>query len=246
MTRLARLRCLLALSLTASLCAGVGAAQVLSAQELLPERIEQPEEFGTKDYTVTTISALSFSGGSFNVSGSLGRFGQTNVDQHFYATLNMPNSAVIDRLGLDNFNDGTPGIMSVTLWRRTILGAKVFLGSIANSAHASWDVDRSSNAAISAYGGGVLILDVEIASSPNLQFFGYVEVWWRRTVSPSPATASFTDVPTTHPFFQFVEALHAAGITNGYPDGRYGVNDPVTRGQMAVYLAAALGLHWPY
>ena len=64
-------------------------------------------------------------------------------------------------------------------------------------------------------------------------------------VSPPPATPSFSDVPPTHPFYKFVEALHAAGITAGYGDGRFGVNDPITRGQMAVFLSVALGLYWP-
>ncbi len=74
--------------------------------------------------------------------------------------------------------------------------------------------------------------------------FGGARIFWERQVSPKPGTASFSDVPTTSALFQFVEALHAAGITNGYPDGRFGVNDPITRGQMAVFLSVALGLHW--
>jgi hypothetical protein len=68
---------------------------------------------------------------------------------------------------------------------------------------------------------------------------------YKLKVSPAPATATFTDVPVGHPFFQFVEALAASGITVGYPDGRFGVDDSITRGQMAVFLAKALGLHWP-
>ena len=52
-------------------------------------------------------------------------------------------------------------------------------------------------------------------------------------------------MPTNHPFFQYVEALYAAGITAGYGNGNFGVTDPITRGQMAVFLAKALGLHWP-
>ncbi len=75
--------------------------------------------------------------------------------------------------------------------------------------------------------------------------FGGVSVGWKRTVSPAPATATFDDVPTGHPFFRFVEALAASGITAGCGGGNYCPDDPVTRGQMAVYLAAALGLHWP-
>jgi len=45
-------------------------------------------------------------------------------------------------------------------------------------------------------------------------------------------------------FFQYVEALYAAGITAGYGNGHLGVNDPISRGQMAAFLAKAFGLHW--
>lgn len=63
-------------------------------------------------------------------------------------------------------------------------------------------------------------------------------------VSPPPSTATFNDVPTSHPFFQFIEALHASGITGGCQavPPLYCPDNPVTRGQMAVFLAKALGL----
>lgn len=70
-------------------------------------------------------------------------------------------------------------------------------------------------------------------------------VTWRRTISPAPAAATFTDVPTTHPFFRFVEAMAASGITGGCGAGIFCPDDPITRGQMSVFLAAALGLYWP-
>jgi hypothetical protein len=68
---------------------------------------------------------------------------------------------------------------------------------------------------------------------------------YRLQVSPPPATATFGDVPTTHPFFRFVEALAAAGVTGGCGSGNYCPDSALTRGQMAVFLAAALGLHFP-
>jgi S-layer homology domain len=83
------------------------------------------------------------------------------------------------------------------------------------------------------------------ASASNKAGFGGVRILWRRQVSPPPQTASFKDVPKTSNLFPFVEALKAAGITSGYADGRFGVNDPITRGQMAAFLSVALGLHWP-
>jgi hypothetical protein len=80
--------------------------------------------------------------------------------------------------------------------------------------------------------------------SVNHSFSGAV-VRWRRTVSPAPDSATFGDVPAEHPFFQFIEALAASGITAGCGGGNYCPESPLTRGQMAVFLAKALGLHWP-
>jgi hypothetical protein len=79
---------------------------------------------------------------------------------------------------------------------------------------------------------------------PDHVFSGAV-VRWRRSVSPAPPEATFNDVPTSHPFFQFIEALAISGITAGCGTGIYCPDNPVTRGQMAVFLAKALGLHWP-
>jgi len=72
-----------------------------------------------------------------------------------------------------------------------------------------------------------------------------VEVSWTRDVAPAPATATFADVPTNHLFFQYVEALAATGVTGGCGGGNYCPDAPLTRGQMAVFLAKALGLEWP-
>ncbi len=71
-----------------------------------------------------------------------------------------------------------------------------------------------------------------------------VIVVWKRQVSPAPSVATFTDVPTTSPFFQYVEALYDTGIIAGCGGGNYCPTNPVTRGQMAVYMAKLLGLHY--
>ena len=71
-----------------------------------------------------------------------------------------------------------------------------------------------------------------------------VRAIYRLQVSPPPGVATFSDVPTSHPFFQFVEALVASGITVGCGSGLYCVDTPITRGEMAVFLSKALGLHF--
>ena len=55
---------------------------------------------------------------------------------------------------------------------------------------------------------------------------------------------TFNDVPTGHPFFQYIEALSASGVTGGCNAAPplYCPDNFVTRGQMAVFLAKALGL----
>lgn len=74
--------------------------------------------------------------------------------------------------------------------------------------------------------------------------FGGVKITWRRQVSSPPSTPTFGDVPAAHPFAPFVEALAASGITAGCGPGKFCPDKPLTRGQMAVFLAKALGLHW--
>jgi hypothetical protein len=71
-------------------------------------------------------------------------------------------------------------------------------------------------------------------------------IFWNRTVSPAPASATFGDVPTSSAYFAYVEALYASGVIAGCGGGNYCPGNPVTRGQLAVFLGASLGLHWPY
>jgi hypothetical protein len=88
---------------------------------------------------------------------------------------------------------------------------------------------------------------VQITTGPNpTTTFSAVKIFYRLQVSPQPLVATFpVDVPVGHPFFRWVEALAAAGITSGCGPGSFCPDVAVTRGQMAVFLAAALGLHFP-
>ena len=74
--------------------------------------------------------------------------------------------------------------------------------------------------------------------------FGAIRIHYQLQVSPSPGAATFNDVPTSDPAFQFIEALVASGITAGCGSGNYCPDAPLTRRQMAVFLSKALGLHW--
>ena len=53
---------------------------------------------------------------------------------------------------------------------------------------------------------------------------------------------SFRDVAADAWYGPYVAHIAELGITAGYPDGTFGPDRPVTRAQMAVFLARALGL----
>ena len=88
------------------------------------------------------------------------------------------------------------------------------------------------------------LIDV-LSGSANTTRFRAVRVNYKLQVSPAPGVATFSDVPTTHFAFRFVEAMAASGITGGCGTGTYCPDAPLTRAQMAIFLATALGLHFP-
>ena len=99
--------------------------------------------------------------------------------------------------------------------------------------------------------GSAYIISARLSSvgptflNANTRLVG-VRVFYRLQVTPAPAVATFNDVPTNHPFFRFVQALVAAGITSGCSASPplFCPDDPVTRKQMAAFIAKALGLHF--
>lgn len=47
---------------------------------------------------------------------------------------------------------------------------------------------------------------------------------------------NFKDVPKSHQFYKYIRVMHSAGIISGYNFYEFGVNDHLTRGQMAKIL----------
>jgi hypothetical protein len=56
---------------------------------------------------------------------------------------------------------------------------------------------------------------------------------------PFPPAAFFADVSTVHPSFKYVQKMKELGITVGCSDTAYCPDEPITRGQMAVFLVRA-------
>ncbi len=79
---------------------------------------------------------------------------------------------------------------------------------------------------------------------PNTQISrGQMAVFIEASIGnpPNPCTGRFADVPATDPFCGFIERLASDGITGGCTATQFCPNDPITRGQMAVFIETALG-----
>jgi len=87
------------------------------------------------------------------------------------------------------------------------------------------------------------LADVTLGTISGNSIQGF-RIYYKLQVSPAPPTPSFADVPPSHVFYQYIEALKASGITGGCTATQYCPDAPITRGQMAVFLARALGLHF--
>lgn len=62
------------------------------------------------------------------------------------------------------------------------------------------------------------------------------------TGGTTPNDCKFSDVPSTQPFNKEICGLKKKGVVNGYPDGSYGPNNNVTRGEMAKFVVKAFNM----
>ena len=166
-----------------------------------------------------------------------------------YAGLHVPNGAVIDYIELDACDTSDTAEVVAGLLRASdagitdILGI-VFTGTAAADNCSRWRADLAAPETVDTQTYNYTAYAINGAYDGSTTV-GAVRVYYHLQVSPAPGTATFADVPTNHPFFQFVEALAASGITAGCGNGNFCPDAPLTRGQMAVFLSKALGLNWP-
>jgi hypothetical protein len=216
--------------------------------------------YGTASETVYVVSALEFEAQlSTDLWGNL-ESGPPHIGLYrvvggvvaLWAPIHLPAGALITRIELDGFDDNAGGqISSVVMGLKSPGAAASVLATMATGTAAT----PGSGTFPYTFAGGVTRADLTIDNvngyylvsvSMNAGGLGFsnVRVHYRLQVSPAPGVASFTDVPTSHPFFQFVEALKASGITAGCSVDHFCPDDGLTRGQMAVFLSKALGLHF--
>jgi len=234
------------------------AALALDGRPSAPAGRNQPE-FGTDNPSIYTLYAWDFVPVDGQVTfgatapGSFLRYCAASVAPYaplgyLEGAVHLPTGALIDKIELaacdtDDAVDETavlyfvpdPGQSSVVLGTSTTAGTNgCFYDSSPAIGHT---VDNSSNS---------YAVEVALPAGNTNVSLRSVRIYYRLQVSTPGGPPSFNDVPPSHPFYQFIEALHSSGITGGCGNGNFCPDAPLTRGQMAVFLAKALGLYFPY
>jgi hypothetical protein len=222
-----------------------------------------PEDYGVGDTNELWVNASEFScsnqvfcSWTHWTAGFWYNTGTTT--EHLQAQVQLPSGALITGLRIAYFDitDVTGEQLSVQLqrfWVRVGAAGQANIGSqwvSPDSADATvvyHDIDPDHT--VKYYLGPPLMirqsyaLDLYASPTTEVALRGVI-VLWKRQISPAPAVATFDDVPVGAFGFRHVEALAASGITAGCDATHFCPNDPLTRVQMAVFLAKALGLHW--
>jgi len=221
-----------------------------------------PRTFGTASEVAYVIPAAEFEvmlfSSSFqfviNPAPTAGVFRVPLANITLLAGLRLPAGALITRVEIDGCDSDAAGQIALFLASATSPAGSTPIKTIAG---VGTGTPQQPGCALfqSAFAGGITPADRTIDNAGQYYFLALnmnapglalsnVRVYYQLQVSSAPAVATFSDVPTNHPFFQFVQALVAAGITAGCGGGQYCVNNPITRGEMAVFLSKALGLHF--
>ena len=217
-----------------------------------------PEDYGVQDVTYTMIPATAFrpldSNTTYSTDNANGGVFRTGLSDFFAHRIDIPPGAILLDMTTYIIDSSATGDITTYLAaaiRDAGTGLNPLFGTFTSVASSGMPGATATvlpwNDTLPAVVGSqedFWMVLVTLGTTDNTNSFSGVRLKWKRRVSPAPGTARFTDVPTTHAFFQYIEALAAAGITAGCGGGNYCPDAAVTRGQMAVFLARALGLHW--
>ena len=174
---------------------------------------------------------------------------------HLFATVHLPGGSHLAEWDMSYCDDNALGgnHMTFNLWDCDSGGTcnPTPIATFASSVFGPGCFDVGTfSAAISAYtvdnAGHFLLIETEFGALDGTNRLAGSAVGYQLQVSAAPATATFNDVPTSDLAFQFVEAFAAAQITVGCSTSppMYCPDNFVTRRQMAVFFAKALGLNW--
>jgi hypothetical protein len=206
-------------------------------------------QLGARFVGAPAFAATSLAGAQLAPAGQ-GFFGPTALGATFYAPLDLePGVIVTSAVCLVNDTDAAQNIsISMTRSDITIDPDTKVTATLATASTAGTPgittilLDPTDFTFTTLQDGTAHVYLISVGMPGGSPTFAGCWVYYRRQVAPGPAVATFADVPTTSPYFRYVEALYAAGVISGCAGGNFCPGTAVTRGQLAVILSVALGL----
>jgi len=240
----------------ALVCVLVSALPGLLAAQEIPR---PAPAWGTASYSVRTIHGTSFrpiqSDTTYSQNAVTTHLFRTGGQLYFdYALSDLPAGALLTGIELEYCDTNPAASVNASVNSRSAAGVNDIVGPTLDSGDAATPGCGFLGSVFNLELTGEVVdnfeksywVRVTLEGTDDSTSLGAVRVYYRLQVSPAPPTATFNDVPTTHPFFQFVEALSRSGITAGCGSGNFCPDAPLTRKQMAAFLSIALGLHFSY
>jgi hypothetical protein len=230
---------------------------ILASRSVAAQQTPRAPAWGVDDLSTYVVTAWDMEPSNWEVQWAIAvgnghrRILAGGAEGSLIGVAHLPQGAQIVSIALEACDSSAVGGVTAILTRTTLEGpgsatlASAFTGNVDTPGCVHVPVDLAAPETVENNANRYLVIADSGVVGPTAPTIGAVRIRYRLQVSPPPADASFGDVPTSDPAFQFVEALVASGITAGCGGGNYCPDAPLTRRQMAVFLAKALGLHWP-
>jgi S-layer homology domain len=203
---------------------------------------------GHSQYVVTAWDMQAADSSTTWAMAASGQRYRTGPSGEFVGAVHVPQGALIEQISLRACDSSVEGQVAFLFYRQSIFGL-LPLASVGTGATETPNCDEFNDILPfpetvdnSTY-RYILVGGNDTADGQTT--FASIHVVYRLQVSSPPASARFNDVPVSDPAFQFIEALASSGITAGCGGGNFCPDGFLTRRQMAVFLAKALGLFWP-
>ena len=237
-----------------AILASSGRAAAQAVHEQGASAVDRPD-WGTQDRILSHVafsefspasSATGYDGGAYNYYG---RF-STAANGVFWAVPHVPSGALLTYLELDYCDQSDTGNVLLKVYDCDYRGGDCGTGLASVSSGTgqkgctlvsqdltslNFTVDNNSREL-------VLVGATETPGGFNQINGAYIG--YRLQISVAPMSPTFADVPTSHTYYRAIEALAASGITGGCGNGNFCPDKNVSRGEMAAFLARALGLHY--
>jgi len=238
---------------------GLASAQTDSTEAEGPDQTmnraaRNAPDWGLTDSKVYTISARDLNGDDATSDGLREAWGAASTYCSdtcvLEAGINLPQGVAVTGLELDAF-DNDPSKRIVCSLLRCLLQDDACSSKIVSTGTAfdggntlpsvaidpPYTVDNSNIA---------YLFSCTLHGSSSGIRLRAIRIGYQLQISPAPGSATFWDVPVGSFGFKHVEALAASGITAGCGAGAFCPDNTLTRVEMAVFLAKALGLHWQH